>query len=584
MKGYMHMKIINLGIANFKSFDSEGIILENLSKINIFIGKNNSGKSNILKFLYLCSKAIQKENEITNRYSLLTREFNKPENYFNGNKKNPEITISISHKDFTKELQEYTNTDDLLTVKIDLLTGKIIENCNILENLNEKQLYSLQNTFSRASKEDLLKVINEDIAERILNVFFSWVKKMTYIPDFRQITEQEKDLETNIENGQNIISEISKMQSPELWKFEKKEMFLKIKDFLLKELLEESNANIEVPHDKKNIIVNLYGTSFPLESFGTGIHELIIICKVLALSEKSIVCIEEPEIHLHPHLQRKFINLLLNKTNNIYFITTHSNVFLDFNQDISIYHVTYNRSKTSVSRVNTNEKCCSILEDLGYKASDLLQTNGIIWVEGPSDRIFLKKWFELLRKDFIEGIHYTIMFYGGRLLNHVSMKYQFLTDEFISLLRINKNAMIIIDSDKISPKAQLNETKERIENETKKGNCWITKGREIENYLTENTMNKWLKGECSDIPESEIIFKEGKNDKLEELIAYSNKKIKIKYNLKKVKYAKGIIEYIDDKELNILDLKERLNFLIKNIEKWNYIGQEIINKEGMPGQ
>ncbi len=37
------MEIINLGIANFRSFDSKGIIIENLSKINIFIGKNNSG-------------------------------------------------------------------------------------------------------------------------------------------------------------------------------------------------------------------------------------------------------------------------------------------------------------------------------------------------------------------------------------------------------------------------------------------------------------------------------------------------------------------------------------------------------------
>ena len=53
MKGYMYMKIINLGIANFRSFDSEGVVIENLSKLNIFIGKNNSGKSNILRFLYL---------------------------------------------------------------------------------------------------------------------------------------------------------------------------------------------------------------------------------------------------------------------------------------------------------------------------------------------------------------------------------------------------------------------------------------------------------------------------------------------------------------------------------------------------
>jgi len=571
----MYMKIINLGIANFKSFDSEGILIENLSKLNIFIGKNNSGKSNILKFLYLCAKAIQKENEIrSDRYSLLTKEFNKPENYFNGNKKNPEITISIGHKDFLKELQNYTNTDDLLTFKFNLLTGEIIENCKILENLNEQQLYPLQNNYSRASKEELLKVVNENLAERILNTFFSFVKKMIYIPDFRQITEQEKDqekdTESNIENGQNIISEISKMQNPELKEYNKKEKYNKLKDFLLKELLEESDANIEITHKKNEIILNLYGHNLPYKSFGTGVHELLIICKVLALTEKKIVCIEEPEIHLHPYLQRKFIDLI-NKTDNIYFITTHSNVFLDSTQNTNIYHVTHNRSKTSVSQVNSDKKCYSILDDLGYKASDLLQTNGIIWVEGPSDRIYLNKWIELSGKDFIEGIHYTIMFYGGRLLNHVSMKYQFLTDEFISLLRINRNAMIIIDSDKISPVDQLNETKKRIENETEVGNCWITKGREIENYLTENTMNRWLKEECPDISESEIKIKENKNKKLEELITNSNRKIKIKYDKKKVEYSKEIIKHIDDKDFNILDLKDRLNFLIKNIEEWNYI-------------
>lgn len=566
------MKIINLGIANFRSFDSEGVFIENLSKINIFIGKNNSGKSNILKFLHLCSKAVQKENEIrSDRYSLLTGEFNKPENYFKGNKKNPEITISIGYKDFPKELQKYTNTDDLLPFKFNLLTGGIIENSKILENLNLQQLHPLQNRYSRASKEELLKVVNENLAERILNTFFSFVKKLIYIPDFRQITEQEKDPESNIENGQNIISEISKMQNPELTEYNKKEKFYKIKDFLLKELLEEPGASIEITHKKNDIILNLYGPNLPYKSFGTGIHELIIICTVLALSEKSVVCIEEPEIHLHPYLQRKFIDLI-NKTDNIYFITTHSNVFFDYNKNISIYHVNHNRVKTSVSHVNSDEKFYSILEDLGYKASDLLQTNGIIWVEGPSDRIYLKKWIKLLGKDFIEGIHYTIMFYGGRLLSHVSMeKQQFLTDEYISLLRINKNAMIIIDSDKIDPEDQINETKKRIENETEEGNCWITKGREIENYLTENTVNAWLKREYPDIPESEIKFKENKNKKLEELITNSNEKLSKIFKLKKVKHAKKIIEYIDDKELKILDLKESLDILIKNIEKWNYI-------------
>ena len=34
------------------------------------------------------------------------------------------------------------------------------------------------------------------------------------------------------------------------------------------------------------------------------------------------------------------------------------------------------------------------LDDIGIKASDILQSNGIIWVEGPSDRIYINKWID----------------------------------------------------------------------------------------------------------------------------------------------------------------------------------------------
>jgi len=570
MKGYMYMKIINFGIANFRSFDSEGVLIENLSKLNIFIGKNNSGKSNILRFLCLCSRAIKKAGETSNIVSLLRTELDKHENFFRGIKKNPEIIISIKVKDILEKLQEYTHPDNLLTMKIDLFEKKIIEECKIFKDLNDNQLLSLQGLYSSASREILLKHLNEDLAERILRLFFNLLNKIIFIPDFRQIIEREEHQESNTINGQNIISEIFKMQNPKYGEEKNKKRFLKIQEFV-RDLLDEPDINIEVPYDKENILVEMNGNRLPLESFGTGIHELVIICSALALYEKHFVCIEEPEIHLHPYLQRKLINFLLYKTDNIYFITTHSNVFLDFNKNISIYHVTYNKLKTMVSRANTNEQCCAILDDLGYRASDLLQANGIIWVEGPSDRIFLKRWIELSRKDFIEGIHYTIMFYGGRLLRHISMKHQFLTDEFISLLRINKNAMIIIDRDGISSNIQLNQTKKRINAETKKGNCWVTKGREIENYLRIDTLILWLKEKFPDMSESEIKMEENEDDKLEDIISSANKKIKIKYNEKKVEYSKEIIKHIDDKDLDILDLKYRLNFLIKNIEEWNYI-------------
>jgi hypothetical protein len=41
--------LLGFGLANYRSFDSEGFVLRDVKKVNVFIGKNNSGKSNILR-------------------------------------------------------------------------------------------------------------------------------------------------------------------------------------------------------------------------------------------------------------------------------------------------------------------------------------------------------------------------------------------------------------------------------------------------------------------------------------------------------------------------------------------------------
>jgi len=78
----------------------------------------------------------------------------------------------------------------------------------------------------------------------------------------------------------------------------------------------------------------------------------------------------------------------LRKTDNTYFLSTHSNVFLDAakQDDTRIYHVGYEGKASKVTRVETTPDSYRVLEDLGYHASDLLQSNGVIWVEGPTDR------------------------------------------------------------------------------------------------------------------------------------------------------------------------------------------------------
>src|SRR5947208_15527999 len=129
-----------------------------------------------------------------------------------------------------------------------------------------------------------------------------------------------------------------------------------------------------------------------------------------------------------------------------------------------------------------------VLNDLGIRAADVLQANFVVWIEGPSDRIYLNRWIGLMAPELVEGIDYSIMFYGGRLLSHLSLLRDELglsAEELIKLLRINQNYAIVIDSDRTRSDAEINETKTRRGKECKEDGvcCWGTAGREMVKHV-----------------------------------------------------------------------------------------------------
>jgi hypothetical protein len=85
------------------------------------------------------------------------------------------------------------------------------------------------------------------------------------------------------------------------------------------------------------------------------------------------------------------------------------------------------------------------------------------------------------------------MFYGGALLAHLSADDDALSD-FIKLRDLNRNIAVVLDSDKSGGRAKLKPAVQRIRDEMtgERGVVWVTKGREIENYVAPDLLHESL--------------------------------------------------------------------------------------------
>jgi predicted ATP-dependent endonuclease of OLD family len=269
-------------------------------------------------------------------------------------------------------------------------------------------------------------------------------------------------------------------------------------------------------------------------------------------------------IHLHPLLQRKLISYLQQNTNNQYFIATHSAAFIDTG-GAAIFHVKNDGIQTTVSESILRSQRVSICTDLGTRASDIVQSNAVVWVEGPSDRIYLQHWVNAVAPDLVEGIHYSVMFYGGRLLSHLTAEDDELT-EFIRLRALNQNLVIVVDSDKRQEDDTINATKSRVVKEFAKGAsvAWVTAGREIENYIDHDVLQEVVKvvhakdygrpASGGRYDHSLYYVKKGEGEIVETIVD-------------KVKVAKIICRKPPD--LAVLDLRDRVGEIVEMIRAAN---------------
>ncbi len=435
------MKISSMYIRNFKSI--KYLEIKEIDDAFILVGKNNTGKSSIIDAI----RAVSGDFKIEKRHlgdplqpAIVGMTLEKKIDSENEGSELEVISFEYRMTPNGKETFEDENGND-----IDIRS--IFPKLYYIDHTRE--LYEFQN--------DLLNLQGTDMngAERSKRCLYDDTKICSQC--FECIDKINTKQPTEL-----TMCELARLMEHRLFSIN----LGKFADSVNRCLKENGEMSERVRYEIDLDIDNLYkintivynedrNTMGSLNSLSAGTRCIYMLSLLQAyMNEKSkvpsIIIIDDPEIFLHPQLQKVASEVLykLSNKNQIIFSTYSPNMIFNFSSR-QIKQVVLDDEYTT--KVLENVDIDIILDDLGYTANDLMNVSFVFIVEGKQDGyrlpMLLEKYYSEIRDEHgdLQRISIIVTNSCTNIKTYANLKY-------INQLYLKDQFLMIRDSDGKNPK------------------------------------------------------------------------------------------------------------------------------------
>jgi hypothetical protein len=322
-----------------------------LSLVNIFVGVNNSGKSRLLRALFTIREFSYTATEYkADPFYKLISDIRPPfDNIFAPYNVAAAVGIPSDFLDTVLKLDSHFVSNKK---PIHEITKSTLERISKAEGggISYARAGGGGDPDARDIREKLRR-LGHDTLERLSHIKFNpdvGDVKRYYVPILRgmrpldnsqtnyykQRTTEDYFGNPNIPDNGTVYTGIELYQTLKaklLGEPDDRDLVRHFEEFLSKQFFNFRTITL-IPREGKNTVHIKIGNEkqLPIYSLGDGMQGLIIcLFNIFTEKDRSLFFIEEPDVCMHPSLQRSFIEALLEIERHQYFITSHSNHLLD---------------------------------------------------------------------------------------------------------------------------------------------------------------------------------------------------------------------------------------------------------------